>query len=58
MARMKTSTWTNVLIVAGVLLFIGMMISGYLFWGLAILVLLLAMAGGALLRHKQGPPEV
>jgi hypothetical protein len=58
MARLKTSTWTNVLIIAGVLLFIGMVISGYLFWGFAILILLLGMAGGALLRQRQGPPEV
>ncbi len=52
----KRNTWQTILIVGAVLIVIGMLVSGYAIWGIAILVLLLALGGGALLYRKQGPP--
>lgn len=57
MAKAKRNTWPILFGVAGVLLLIGWLISGHLITGIAALVLLLAMAGGALLYRFQGPPE-
>lgn len=53
----KRNTWQTILIVLGVVLVIGMLTSGYAIWGIAILILLLAFGGGALLYRKQGPPS-
>ena len=50
------STWQKVLGAAGVLLLIGWLVTGHLITGIAALVLLLAMAGGALLFRFQGSP--
>jgi hypothetical protein len=57
MAKVKRRVWQVVLGVGGVLLLIGWVLSGHLITGIAALVLLLAMGGGALLYHFQGPPE-
>lgn len=56
MARIGTSPWTTILAIAGVLLIIGMLISGYVIWGIALLIIVLALGGGALLYRSQGPP--
>ena len=47
------NTWQKVLGAAGVLLLIGWLVSGHLLSGIAALVLLLAMAGGALMFRFQ-----
>jgi hypothetical protein len=56
MARIRSSAWTTILMIAGVLLIIGMLVSGYIIWGIALLLLVLALGGGALLYRSQGPP--
>jgi len=56
-AKVKSRTWNVILVIAGVLLLIGWIISGHLITGLAALILLLAMAGGALMYRFMGPPE-
>ncbi len=53
----KRNTWQTVLIVGGIVLVIGMLTSGYVIWGLAILLLLVGLGGGALLYRKHGPPS-
>ncbi len=55
--RPKRKTWQTVLIVGAVALVVGMLVSGYAIWGIAILFVLLALGGGALLYRKQGPPS-
>jgi hypothetical protein len=57
MAKVRTRTWQIILGVAAVLLLVGWVVSGLWITGLAGLILLLAMAGGALLYRFQGPPE-
>lgn len=57
MAQNRTSTWKKALAIAGIVLVIGLLVSGYIIWGLAILVLALALGGGALLYRTQGPPR-
>ncbi|MEX2571795.1 MAG: hypothetical protein WD737_10905 [Gemmatimonadota bacterium] len=57
MAKVKTRTWQMILGSAGVLLVIGWIIGGHWITGVAALIVLLAMAGGALLYRFQGPPE-
>ena len=56
MARIRTSAWTTILAIAGVVLIIGMLISGYMIWGIALLIIALALGGGAFLYRSQGPP--
>ena len=57
MASPSTSAVRNIFLVAGIALVIFLIVGGYLIWGFALLVLLLAMGGGALLYRKAGPPE-
>lgn len=57
MAQVKAKTWQMILGVAAVFLLIGWIVSGHLITGLAALVLLIAMGGGALLYRLKGPPE-
>jgi hypothetical protein len=57
MARVASQTWKTVLVVGLVLLLLGMIFSGYIVWYLGIVVLLLAMAGGALMFRQLGPPS-
>lgn len=57
MAATKNSTLRTIFLIAGIALVIFLVIGGYMIWGIAILVLLLVMGGGALLYHKAGPPE-
>lgn len=57
MAAISGSAWRTVLAVAAVALVIFMIVSGQFMWGIALLVLLLAMGGGALLYRKAGPPN-
>jgi hypothetical protein len=57
MARVPSQTWKTVSIVGLVILLLGMIFSGYIIWYVGILVLLLAMAGGALMFRQLGPPS-
>lgn len=57
MARTGSSAWKIILIIAAVVLIVFAMVSGYAIWGVALLVLLLALAGGALLYRKGGAPS-
>lgn len=57
MASPSTSAVRTIFLVAGIALVIFLIVGGYLIWGFALLVLLLAMGGGALLYRKAGPPE-
>jgi hypothetical protein len=57
MAEISSRAWRNVAIIAAILLAGGMLVSGLLIPGLALLVILLALGGGALLRSKAGPPH-
>lgn len=57
MARVRRRTWQIILAVAAVLLLIGWLVSGHLITGFAALILLLALAGGALMYRFMGPPE-
>jgi hypothetical protein len=57
MASVPAQTWKIVLIVALVILLIGMIFSGFLVWYIGIFLLLLAMAGGALMFRYLGPPS-
>jgi hypothetical protein len=56
MARIRAQTWRTILVVALVVLVLGMVATGLLGWFIAILIVLLAMAGGALLYRTLGPP--
>lgn len=56
MADQRRKTWQTGLIIGLVLLIIGLFISGYVVWYVALIVLLLALGGGALLRSTLGPP--
>lgn len=57
MAATTNSTLRAIFLIAGIALVIFLVIGGYMIWGIAILVLLLVMGGGALLYRKAGPPE-
>lgn len=57
MASPSTSLVRTIFLIGGIVLVVALVIGGYLIWGLALLVVLLAMAGGALLYSKAGPPE-
>jgi hypothetical protein len=57
MARVPSQTWKTVSIAGLVILLLGMIFSGYIIWYVGILVLLLAMAGGALMFRQLGPPS-
>jgi hypothetical protein len=57
MAGISGSAWKTILILAGIVLVTFLIISGYLIWGVALLVLLLVLGGGALLYRSAGPPE-
>ncbi|CAN5538690.1 hypothetical protein BH24GEM3_BH24GEM3_07900 [soil metagenome] len=54
--RPKRKTWQTILIVGAVALVVGMLTSGYVIWGIAILFVVLALGGGAMLYRKLGPP--
>jgi hypothetical protein len=56
MTRIRSQTWKTILIVALVILVVGMLVSGLIGWFIAILIVLLAMGGGALLNRTLGPP--
>jgi len=55
--RMTQQTWKTVLIIAVVLLAIGLVMSGAVLWYIGLLIVLLGMAGGALLSRTLGPPD-
>ena len=55
--RPKRKTWQTILIVGAVALVVGMLVSGYAIWGIAILFVVLALGGGAMLYRKLGPPS-
>lgn len=57
MARIRSQTWKTILIVALVVFVVGMLVSGLIGWFIAILIVLLAMGGGALLSRTLGPPR-
>jgi hypothetical protein len=58
MATVKRQTWKTVLLVGLILLVLGLMLGGYLMWFIGVvLILVLAMGGGALLYRQLGPPD-
>lgn len=57
MAATSNSTLRNIFVIAGIVLVIVLLFAGYAIWGVALLIVLLAMGGGALLYRKTGPPE-
>ena len=57
MAVTSNSTLRTIFLVGGIILVGFLLIGGNLIWGLALLVLLLVMGGGAMLYRKAGPPE-
>ena len=57
MAATSNTTLRTIFLIAGIVLVVFLLIGGYLIWGIAALVLLLAMGGGAMLYRKAGPPE-
>lgn len=57
MAATSNSTLRNIFVIAGIVLVIALLFAGYAIWGVALLIVLLAMGGGALLYRKTGPPE-
>jgi small neutral amino acid transporter SnatA (MarC family) len=57
MAKVRAQTWRTVLVIALVVFVLGLIFGGYLIWYIGIVILLLAMAGGALLSRTLGPPE-
>jgi hypothetical protein len=56
MTRIRAQTWRTILAVALVVFVLGMVATGLIGWFIAILFVLLAMAGGALLYRTLGPP--
>jgi len=56
-AKVSTRTWQVILGVGAVLLLIVWFLSGQWITGIAALILLLAMAGGALMYRFMGPPK-
>jgi hypothetical protein len=57
MTRVRQQTWKTVAAVAVILLVLALIFTGNAFVGVALLVVFLAMAGGALMYRKLGPPE-
>jgi hypothetical protein len=57
MADISTRAWRNIAIVAAVVLVLGLIVSGQFLLGIALLIILLALGGGALLSSKAGPPR-
>lgn len=57
MAATSNNTVRNIFVVAGIILMLALFFAGYAIWGVALLIVLLAMGGGALLYRKAGPPE-
>ena len=57
MAATSNNTLRNIFVVAGIVLMLALFFAGYAIWGVALLIVLLAMGGGALLYRKAGPPE-
>ena len=57
MAAITNSAWRTILAIAGVALVIFLIVSGQLIWGIVLLVLVVALGGGALLYRKAGPPQ-
>ncbi len=54
----KRNTWQTILIVAAIALAIAMLALGYAIgWAVAIVMLVLALAGGAFLSRRYGPPS-
>jgi uncharacterized membrane protein YdbT with pleckstrin-like domain len=56
MARMRRQTWKAILAVALAVLVLTLAFSGFLAWYIAVVILLLAMGGGAILYRTLGPP--
>jgi hypothetical protein len=56
MATIRRQSWTVILVVALVLFALAMLFSGLLVWYIALLFVLVAMGGGALLYRTLGPP--
>lgn len=57
MPATSRSTWKVVFIIAAIVLIVAMVTLGYLIWGVALLIVLLVLGGGAWLYRSQGPPE-
>lgn len=57
MAKVRNQTWKTILIVALVVLVVFLIFTGYLIWYVGVLILLLAMAGGAMMYRSLGPPD-
>ncbi|HET8655951.1 MAG TPA: hypothetical protein VFL93_10590 [Longimicrobiaceae bacterium] len=57
MAAISTSAWKTIIILAAIALLIAGVVTGYLVWGIALVVILLILGGGALLYRSAGPPE-
>ena len=57
MAATSNATLRTIFLIAGIVLVVFLLIGGNLIWGIAVLVLLLVLGGGAMLYRKAGPPE-
>jgi hypothetical protein len=58
MATVNRQSWKTVLLVGLILLVLGLVLGGYIMWFFGVvLILLLAMGGGALLYRQLGPPS-
>jgi uncharacterized membrane protein YdbT with pleckstrin-like domain len=53
---MRRQTWKAILGIALVLLIVTLVFSGFIVWYIAVVILVLAMGGGALLYRNLGPP--
>jgi hypothetical protein len=57
MATGSGQSWKMIVIVSLVVITIALVVFGHLFWLAGLLIIALAMAGGALMYRKLGPPE-
>ena len=57
MAATSNTTLRTIFLIAGIALVAFLLIGGNMIWGIAVLILLLVMGGGAMLYRKAGPPE-
>lgn len=57
MAEVRNTTWRNIGMVGAIVLVIALIVSGQFLLGIALLIFLLILGGGALLRSKAGPPS-
>jgi len=57
MASVRTQTWKTLLVVALILLVVYLIFSGFVIWYIGLVIVLLAMAGGALMNRTLGPPD-